>query len=55
MYLMNPEFEKEVDVEVEDVAEPGIKPFPVKNKYKSKDIKGVYSDAQIIKNIVLII
>lgn len=49
---MNPEFEKEkelIDVEVEG----DTKPFPIKNKYKSKDIKGVYSDAQITKNIVL--
>jgi hypothetical protein len=51
---MNPEFEKEViqeDVDVE--VDPITKPFQTKNRHKSKDIRGVYSDAQITKNIVL--
>jgi len=51
---MNPESEKEVDVDVlEEVVEPVVKSFQTKNRHKSKDIRGVYSDAQITKNIVL--
>ena len=52
---MNPEFEKEIiDVDVDvDPIDPIIKPFQPKNRHKSKDIRGVYSDAQITKNIVL--
>jgi len=49
---MNPEFEKEVVMDPLE-ADPVTKPFPPKNKNKSKDIKGVYSDAQITKHIVL--
>lgn len=52
---MNPEFEKEKEKEKEliDVDVDPVKQFQQKNKYKAKDIKGVYSDAQITKNIVL--